>query len=301
VELRIFDNASTDGTTAWLEAIASQSGVAVVTQPLNIGLEGNIASALLFSPGEYVWLLSDHMDVDTDSVRRLIRTLPILRSQGVFLTYAQIRSYGPVLRDAYAPRRWSSLSPSQQSHLIFNTGNTSGLIVIHSLRVAAARFIYRFAGYSYPQLGIYVAIQRDTLISETEVLSDFSRSAAASDRQPSYNSFRSRFIGYPEAIAALRRLNQEMSPNRAGLSKALGALRIDSQKLLCTDGPIDSADLWQTLLAFPWRIKPFLLACYLMSLLPSRVRGALARAIFSVSRDCVREKPDRLSSLSLRD
>ena len=68
-ELRIFNNASTDGTTEWLAGLRHQAGLAICNQPFNVGLEGNIIAALLGSPGRYVWLMADHMVLDPASIR----------------------------------------------------------------------------------------------------------------------------------------------------------------------------------------------------------------------------------------
>ncbi len=244
---------------------------------MNLGLEGNIISAMLCSPGHFVWTLSDHMVLRIPAIRRLVDSLPHLADGGVDIIYAQISSYGPVLMSANVVVRWQGLNPTQQSHYIFRTGNTSGMITSKRLRAMSARTVFRFAGFSYPHLGIYAHVNPDTAVSEAEVLSDFLVTPAASGKTAAYNSFRSRFIGYPDAIRELRRLNPAISANAAGLTFAIGPLRQDATDLLVTGAPNRGYPMTTPLLCFPWRATPLIVGVMLMKLMPVAIRRQLCR------------------------
>ena len=281
-ELRIFNNASTDGTTEWLAGLRHQAGLAICNQPFNVGLEGNIIAALLGSPGRYVWLMADHMVLDPASIRDFKARLPALAAQKVAFVYAVIRSFGPVLSEPFAPRPWRDLSRGQQSRFIFYTSNLTSVVVEKSLSVSAARSIYRFAGFSYPHLGLYAAFKPDTLVAESLPLTDFARSTAAQSRVPSYHRFRSRFIGYPQAVLKLRALNNCIYPNRLGLRYATGALRNDCKQMLTGSSAVQSGDFLHALRFFPWRTKGFLAFCTLLATLPRRLRIPLSSLVFGV-------------------
>src|ERR1039458_3439666 len=57
VELLICDNASTDGTADYLEAL--QPRIRHHRHPDNIGSEPNFSSCLTLSRGQYTWILCD--------------------------------------------------------------------------------------------------------------------------------------------------------------------------------------------------------------------------------------------------
>jgi len=271
-ELRIFNNASTDGTTEWLAGLPDQAGLAICNQPFNVGLEGNIIAALLTSPGRYVWLMADHMVLDPASIRDFKAGLPALAAQQVAFVYAVIRSYGPVLSEPFAPRPWRDLSRSQQSRFIFYTSNLTSVVVEKSLAVSAARSIYRFAGFSYPHLGLYAALQPATLVAESVPLSDFARSKAARSRVPSYHRFRSRFIGYPQAVMKLRALNDCIRPNQEGISTAAGAMRLDCKQGLLSAERVRAADLLEAMRFYPSKTRILLMLCLIAAAMPSRLR-----------------------------
>ncbi len=277
VELRVFDNASEDGTRDWLASLQQTVGCAIVRQPMNLGLEGNIISAMLCSPGQFVWTLSDHMVLRIPAIRRLVDSLPNLADGGVDIIYAQISSYGPVLMSANVVHRWQGLNPTQQSHYIFRTGNTSGMITSRRMRAMSARTVFRFSGFSYPHLGVYAHVSPNTAVLESEVLSDFLVTPAASGKTAAYNSFRSRFIGYPDAIRELRRLNPAISANAAGLTLAIGALRQDATDLLISNAPARSYPMTTPLLCFPLRATPLIVCVMLMKLMPLAIRTTLCR------------------------
>ena len=282
IQLVVFDNASDDGTSEWLESLRESPGCSVVRQPLNLGLEGNIVDAMLRSPGEYVWTVSDHMKLDVDAVRRFIDALPHLSAGGADIIYANIRSYGAVRsRDKpYVPFPWRILTPTEQSRFLFRTGNTSAMITSRRLRTKCARSLYRFSRFSYPHLGVYAHVKGDCVVAETESLSDFLDTPAARAKTPAYNSFRSRFIGYPEAVREISRLNKDVAPNCAGLTQAIGALRNDVVELLQSDVPLADYPLLGPLKTFPWRATPFIIGAMAMKALPRRVRKQVNHWVF---------------------
>jgi glycosyltransferase involved in cell wall biosynthesis len=282
IQLVVFDNASDDGTSEWLESLRGRPGCSVVRQPLNLGLEGNIVDAMLRSPGEYVWTVSDHMKLHVDAVRRFIDALPHLSACGADIIYANISSYGAVCSHdkAYVPLPWRNLTPTEQSRFIFRTGNTSGMVTSRRLRTKSARSLYRFSRFSYPHLGVYAHVKGDSIVAETEPLSDFLNTPATRAKTPAYNSFRSRFIGYPEAVREISRLNKDVTPNCAGLTQAIGALRNDVVELLQSDIPLADYPLLGPLKTFPWRATPFIIGAMSMKLLPRRVRKRVNHLVF---------------------
>ena len=282
IQLVVFDNASDDGTSEWLESLRESPGCSVVRQPLNLGLEGNIVDAMLRSPGEYVWTVSDHMKLDVDAIRRFIDALPHLSAGGADIIYANIRSYGAVRsRDKpYVPFPWRILTPTEQSRFLFRTGNTSAMVTSRRLRTKCARSLYRFSRFSYPHLGVYAHVKGDCVVAETESLSDFLDTPAARAKTPAYNSFRSRFIGYPEAVREISRLNKDVAPNCAGLTQAIGALRNDVVELLQSDVPLADYPLLGPLKTFPWRATPFIIGAMAMKALPRRVRKQVNHWVF---------------------
>lgn len=298
IQLFVYDNASDDETASWLEPLRARPGCNVVRQPLNLGIEGNIIDAMLRSPGQYVWTISDHMKLRVDAIKTFIAKLAHLTASGVDVVYAHISSYGAVRgRDKpYTPFPWRHLTPTEQSRFLFRTGNTSGMITSHRLRVAAARSLFRFSGFSYPHLGVYSHIRPDSLVAETEPLSDFLATPATHAKTPAYNSFRSRFIGYPQAIRELQRLNNHLTPNSAGLTQAIGALRMDVVELLRSDASNASYPLAGPLKTFPWRAKPFIVSAMTMKALPRQVRKRVCGWVFRSAIQHANGRPARSPS-----
>lgn len=280
LQLHVLDNASTDGTAAWLDTLRGTPGVAITRHPLNRGLEGNLIEALMTSQGDFIWLLSDHMRVDCEALRGLVEHLSSQACVGLQIAYARIRSYGAIRDRSYEPVVWSSWSPAETSKFLFRTGNISGLIVSRTLRNKAARSIYRFAGFSYPHLGVFAHLDGSDVAMETDFLSDFQPAAMTKQFQPSYNGFRSRFIGYPDAVRAIQRMNPAVRANNVGLSPAIGPLKRDSIDLLTAGRASSGLEFWQPFLDFPARVKPFLLFCHALSYLPHPLRRDVSRLAF---------------------
>ena len=59
VELLICNNASTDGTTDYLDAMARQGAARVIHHALNLGADRNLASCVDAARGRYVWIFGD--------------------------------------------------------------------------------------------------------------------------------------------------------------------------------------------------------------------------------------------------
>jgi hypothetical protein len=196
----------------------------------------------------------------------------------------------------YTPFRWQHLTPTEQSRFLFRTGNTSAMITSHRLRVTAARSLFRFSGFSYPHLGVYSHIRPDSLVAETEPLSDFLATPATHAKTPAYNSFRSRFLGYPQAIRELRRLNECVTPNSAGLMQAIGCLRMDVVELLRSDAPTNSYPLVGPLKTFPWRATPFIVSAMTMKALPRQVRKRVSDWVFRPAVQDAHGRPARSPS-----
>lgn len=280
LELHVLDNASTDGTADWLDSLRGTPGVVVTRHAVNRGMEGNLVEALMTSRGDFIWLLSDHMRVDCAAIGDFVARLEKGAAAGLQVAYARIRSYGGIRGRAGEPFPWSSLSPTETSQFLFRTGNISGLVVSRTLRDKAARSLCRFAGYSYPHLGVYAHIEPSDLAMETDFLSDFQQASMTRHFQPSYNGFRSRFIGYPDAIRAIRRMNPAVRANSAGLAPAIGPLKRDSIDLLTMGRPSSGLEFWRPLVDFPLRVKPFLLGCLVLGCLPHPLRRDLSRLVF---------------------
>lgn len=71
VELLISDNASTDGTDAYLKAL-SCPGLCLYRNNTNIGGDHNIFACIARASGEYVWLVGDDEIVEPDGVARVL-------------------------------------------------------------------------------------------------------------------------------------------------------------------------------------------------------------------------------------
>jgi hypothetical protein len=280
LQLHVLDNASTDGTGEWLKTLRGTHGLVVTRHSFNRGLEGNLIEALMTSEGDFIWLLSDHMSVFCEGLNDLVEHLSRASSAGLKIAYARIRSYGAIREHAYEPAAWSSFSPTETSRFLFRTGNISGLIVSQALRTKASRSICRFAGFSYPHLGVFAHIDESDIVMETEFLSDFQPAAMTKKFQPSYNGFRSRFIGYPDAVRAIQRINPAVRANNVGLTQVVGPLKRDSIDLLTADGVASGLEFWQPLKDFPARAKPFLLLCHALSYLPNALRRDISRLVF---------------------
>lgn len=76
VELIVVDNASTDGTRDYLDAVKARApGVTVVHNPENLGMDGNFVKCFQQASGKWFWLCSDDDLPMLGAVSKLLETL----------------------------------------------------------------------------------------------------------------------------------------------------------------------------------------------------------------------------------
>lgn len=280
VELLVIDNQSDDGTWEWLLKQSDKTNLRIERTPINLGIEGNIIQSLLASKGKYVWLLSDHMRMNLFSVKNFLKKL----RGGLDFTfgYARIAEYISVLPEAYKPIPLREMRPGYFGKFAFVVGNISGFIVNRDCLEKAGRALFRFSSFSYPHLGVFIhANEKDTFI-ETEMVTKF-MDRANEPRRLSYDPFRSRFIGFVEAMKSITRLNPKLkwTVKDLNIRLLLGALVYDSIAVLCSENqPIGFAEFFYCLRHYPGMIRAFLLVCTLLSLLPKVFRTAISRLFF---------------------
>jgi len=242
-EILILDNASTDQTATLLESQKDIPGLRVVRNKHNVGIEGNIINAMLMASGQFVWLLSDHMRLDAVGVTNLFTQLR--RHNSISVGYAGIREYGSFIRPGH-PQPLHQLTPEQKARLLFNTSNISGLVIRAELIRKAIRSIYRASGYTFPHLGIYFHLHADDQIVEFPTCSSF-QTTDRSNYAISYDTFRSRFIEFPQLLRKLQQSNSALPVARCqtGISEYRSAMSTEIVKRFQSpDGVID----WSTLI-----------------------------------------------------
>lgn len=283
VQILVIDNCSNDGSWEWLCRKKEELGITIAQNPANFGIEGNIVQGLFSAKGDYVWLLSDHMQIKTAEVAAFVEKL----KAGLKFTfgYARIAQYSSVLPETYRPFGLRDLTQYSIGELIFFVGNISAFIVNREYLNQYARTVYRFSGTSYPQLGVFMHADKNTTFVELPPVSSFS-SRDAEPKRISYDTFRSRFIGFVRAMDDIRRLN----PNLKNINKALKtgalirALAFDAMANLCfaTGNPVTPSEYAFCLRRYPGIIRLFLSVCILLASLPGKVRLAASRAFFGM-------------------
>lgn len=282
IEVIVIDNSSSDNTWNWLIENHKKLEISIFQNPFNFGIEGNIIQALVNSKGEYIWLLSDHMVIEVQEVFTLLDKLKL----GMFFDfgYARINQYSSVLSSTYTPIRLYELSQYTIGKYIFYMGNISAFVINRNYLNRCGRTIFRFAGTSYPQLGAFVHVEKETILVEFPVISSFSWSGIKK-RRVSYDTFRSRFIGFVNAVNEIRRLNDRLLNINSALKTRIliRALALDSISNLCfnTNNPIRFREFVFCLNHYPGKIKFFLLLCACLAMLPLRFRMIVSRYIFS--------------------
>ena len=281
VEVLVVDNCSTDGTWEWLCRKRNDLGLTIRRNHVNLGIEGNIIQALLYAKGDYVWLLSDHMCIDVKEAKTFLSYL----REGMEFTfgYARISQNFSVLPKTYTPFSIGKIDQCSLGELIFYVGNISAFVVNRTFLHECFRTIFRFSFFSYPHLGVFVHANESSSFIELPSVSSFIVDRGQPKRI-SYDTFRSRFIGFVRAVGEIRRLN----PNFKNINKALntrrllGALVEDSISVLCFEKarPIKPSEFAFCLWHYPGMIKVFLLACLGLSALPHKLRIAFSKAFF---------------------
>lgn len=286
VEILVVDNCSNDGTWEWLCHEKHKLGISIKRNTTNLGIEGNIIQALFLAKGQYIWLLSDHMNVNVSEVLIFIEKL----KSGLEFTfgYACISDYGSVLPSTYTPIKIRALDQPSLGNLVLFMGNISGFIINRSYLIQSARYVYRFSLFSYPHLGVFVHLSGDDTFAELPIASSFLRDMRQS-RRISYDMFRSRFIGFVRALEEIERLN----PNYKGminyaLSNRMitGPLALESALSLCfsESNVIKTSEFIFCFRRYQGEIRIFLFVCILLSILPSKMVPAVSKIFFRTFR-----------------
>lgn len=283
IDVIVIDNCSDDGTWEWLQEKQENLGIQVRRNPFNLGIEGNIIQCLMIAEGSYVWLLSDHMVLRSEQVKNFIAKL----EQGLEFTlgYAPIGAYGRVFENEYTPKNLDDIDPIALGKIMFFMGNISAFVANKKYLESCARFLFRFSGYSYPQLGVFVNLKETDTIVELDIVSDFLiQKTNNKAKGKSYNSFKSRFISFVLALKKIKELNPKVNWSENSLENRmlLGPLVFDSVLYLCTDKSLKYQDFIFCLLNYPGYIKIFFLVCSLLSTLPLRLQIGVSTLIFNV-------------------
>lgn len=82
VEVFVSDNASADGTAAYLQSVADiENRFRFTVASTNQGFDRNVLASAQGSRGKYVWIVGDHVRIRSDAVPRILRE--IARRPGV--------------------------------------------------------------------------------------------------------------------------------------------------------------------------------------------------------------------------
>lgn len=282
LEILVLDNCSDDGTWEWLCLESENLGITAKRNPFDLGLEGNIIQALTLARGKYVWLLSDHMVVQASEVSIFLEKL---RAGLTFtLGYARIATYETVLPKIYTISSLEDIDKVLFWRMIFFMSNISAFIVNRNHLYKCYRSLFRFSCYSYPHLGVFVHVSKDDTFVELPPISSFAAGDPSKPKCISYDTFRSRFIGYVRAIKEIRRLNPQVSWSHQALNirHLLGALVYDAISSLCREATnrVGFNEFAFCLRHYPGKIRFFLLLCIILSLIPHKFRTAVSKMIF---------------------
>jgi len=173
LEIIVCNNCSNDDTAAVLSAYRTDGKfqLKVVNRPVNLGMEGNIASSMLEGTGKYVWLLSDHQRFLPEHFPSFMQALGGIEFD---VGYVQIAQWGPVLPSKNKALPWSSLSAAVRGAALFTMGNISGLVFRREFALPAAKAIFNSCYWGYPHLGLISRFNDRTRLAEFAVLSAFS-------------------------------------------------------------------------------------------------------------------------------
>jgi glycosyltransferase involved in cell wall biosynthesis len=172
VSIYVFDNASSDETKMVCEQFIKD--VIVVGSTINLGGVANIQRCLSMTPCEYVWLVSDHMEILPGAIPRLVETVKTLRPDVVcagisnynFMNFSRVNEKMLV----------SSLSNSECAKVYFHLSNISSIVVSRSILDRSRKSISQCGRKSYPHLGIWPSLERGATLAYIPSLTEFSRS-----------------------------------------------------------------------------------------------------------------------------
>jgi glycosyltransferase involved in cell wall biosynthesis len=282
VEILVIDNHSSDGTWEWLQEHQDDLGLTLYRNPFNLGIEGNILQALIHATGTYVWLMSDHMSPYLEEINQFVAWLS---AGGEFsVGYARIAQYSSVMETPYQPQPVLDLPPGTLTHMVFYISNISAFVVQRECILRSIRSGVRFAQFTYPHLGILAGLKAGDRVVELPPLSAFQTLGSRKYRL-SYDTFRSRFIGFPKALFELRRLNSLFKKVKFALNvqEMVSALRYE---LMCRSvddaSPLPSApDLLFILRTYPWRVRLLIMGMLILRLLPRSLNRIVSRQVFT--------------------
>lgn len=122
----------------------------------------------------------------------------------------------------------------------------------------------------------------DTLV-ELDVVSDFAfQKKSDKPKRISYDTFRSRFIGFVRALEEIQKLNHDIRwSNRAFQTRLLlSPLICDSIYNLCSNKSLNYSDFAFCFTRYPGIIRLFMLLCFCLSLLPTKSQISLSNFLF---------------------
>ena len=281
IEIVIIDNCSTDGTWEWLSSEKGKKRFLIRKNVANLGIEGNIIQALFSGTGKYVWLLSDHMVVYPSEIKTFLIKL---RSGLDFdIGFARVSVHDSILPSIYTPTKIKMIDQYSLGKIIFYMGNISAFLCNRQYIYRCARSVYRFSSFSYPQLGIFLHAKGDSTLIELPSVAEFSSKQYGRIRI-SYDSFRSRFIGYVKAIDQLRKLNLNLRNIDRALKTRLLILALASESILdlsfSKGKGISTLEYFFCFRHYPGKMRLFLFVCMLLSLWPGRMKRRLSRMVF---------------------
>lgn len=275
-EILIIDNGSNDSTEEILKEFKTQSPCSIYRNTFNLGIEGNIIKALTQAKGEYVWLLSDHMNISSEGVKDLIKKLRNDRS--ITIGYAQIKEYGSAIGAGLA-RTFGSLTQLEKAKFIFYTSNISGLVVNTELVRKSIRSVYRMSGYTYPHLGVYFHLNENNRIIEFENCSSFQKTDK-NNYPVSYDTFKSRFIDYPKLLIEISVYNSCIKVNgfETHIKAYTSALHVELLKrFLLTENLIDFRTIRSCLMLYKGLYRILFLTLWLTNFFPTKIKSKLAQ------------------------
>jgi glycosyltransferase involved in cell wall biosynthesis len=192
IQVVVCDNNSTDASGVLLELFRRKwtTAIKLVSRSINLGMEGNIACAMIEGDGKYIWMLSDHQRLCVPAVRRSIELLQTLEFD---IGHAKVMQWSSALdrREIVVP--WGEIPSKQRGALLFSLGNLSTLIFRREVALTATKGIFRCCGWSYPHLGIISRINSSTRLVEFESMSILPESKSGSKLVHDYDKITVRY------------------------------------------------------------------------------------------------------------